>query len=126
MATASSITSVTSGVWQQVRSQQVQRAADQATQEARALQSQASDARAAAERAQDSARSLEIKAGQAQAKANQANMGLKAAESISNAQTQLTEVYTKLPETVAQTNPIVTNVTTTGTENIGTVIDTTA
>lgn len=126
MATASSITSVTSGVWQQVRSQQVQRAADQATLVARALQSQASDARASAERAQDNARSLEIKAGQAQAKANQANMGLKAAESISNTQTQLTEVYSKLPETVAQTSTLVTNVTTTGTENVGTVIDTTA
>jgi methyl-accepting chemotaxis protein len=125
MATVSSTTSVTGGVWQQIRSQQAQRAADQASQVARALQSQASDARAAAQQAQDNARSLEIMAGQAQGKANQARMGLRAAESIGQAQTQMADVYTKLPEMVTQTSPVVANAATT-VESIGTVINTTA
>lgn len=127
MSPVSATTSVTSGMWQQIRSQQAQRAADQASQVARALQSQASDARATAEQAMESARSLEVKANQARMKADQANMGLRASESIGQAQTQMTEMYTKLPETVTQSSPPVSTViATTPTETVGTVVDTTA
>jgi hypothetical protein len=117
-------------MWQQMRSQQAQRAADQATQVARALQSEASDARAAAERAMDGARSLEVKASQARMKADQASMGLRASESMGKAQTQMADTYSKLPETVVQSNPTVsaTSVVTTAApaETVGTVVDTTA
>lgn len=127
MSTVSSTASVTSGMWQQIRSQQAQRAADQAALVARALQSEASDARAAAERAMDGARSLEMKASQARMKADQASMGVRASESMGQAQTQMADTYSKLPETVTQTSPPVSSViATTPTETVGTVVNTTA
>ena len=70
--TATSAVTISQSLWQQLQLQQVQQAATQAQQNARALQEQASDARAAANRAQETARQLEIKASQAQQTANQA------------------------------------------------------
>ncbi|MBI5007681.1 MAG: hypothetical protein HZB95_11245 [Nitrosomonadales bacterium] len=128
MPTASAVTSVTSGMWQQIRSQQAQRAADQASQVARALQSQASDARAAAQQAQENARSIEIRANQAQSKADQASLSVRTAETVGQSQSQIAEVYSKLPEIVVpgSTTTQPTSVTTSSTASVGTVIDTTA
>lgn len=130
MPTTSAVTSVTSGMWQQLRSQQAQRAADQATQVARALQAQASDARAAAQQAQENARSIEIRANQAQSRADQATLNVRTAETVGQAQSQLADVYSKLPEIVvpgtAATQTTDTGASSTSSATVGTVIDTTA
>lgn len=125
----STISSVTSGLWQQIQSQQAQRAAEQAEQVARVLQTQASEARTEAERARDNARSLEIKAGQAQTQAVHARMNVQAAKSFGNMQTQQADVYSRLPEMVTRSSLSVqttTPVAPASAEAVGTVINTTA
>jgi hypothetical protein len=126
----STVSSVTSGLWQQIQSQQAQRAADQAAQVARMLQSQASEARTEAERARDNARSLEIKASQAQTQAVQASMDVLAAKSFGNMQAQQANVYSKLPEMVTRNSTTTVQATAlvapASTETVGTVINTTA
>lgn len=133
MATIASISSPGGAMWQQIQSRQTQREADQAMQVARALQSQASDARASAERAQQSARSLEVKANQALARAAQASAGVELSKSTESMQTKQADVYSKLPETVTRSNPTVPKVdaaaltaTASTTPAVGSVINTTA
>lgn len=117
-------------ITQDLRSQQAQQVADRAAMVARALQSQASDAREEASRAQQTARSLEIKAGQAQDNAAQARMGVQFSKSVGNMQSQQADVYSKLPEMTTQgavaDAPTLNLVSTATSNNVGTIIDTTA
>ena len=134
MTIATSFSSVNSGLWQQLQSQQAQRAADQAIQVASSLQTQARSAKAAAQRAQEAARTLEVNANQAQAQANQALLKAAASQTVGEMQANQAEVYDRLPQMVVQTSPAPAMVpvtapvatTTASTETIGTVIDTTA
>lgn len=78
-----------SGAYVQIQQQQAQRNADQAEQQARALQAQAQSARAVAGRAQEAARSLAVQASQAQGDAAGARRNLSSMESLGGVQAQL-------------------------------------
>jgi type II secretory pathway pseudopilin PulG len=73
----------------QIQQQQAQRNADQAEQQARALQAKAQSARAVAGRAQETARSLAAQASQAQGDASGARQSLSALKSLGEVQAQL-------------------------------------
>lgn len=121
-----------SAMWQQLQTQQAQRAADQAAQTARTLQAQASEARATAQRAQQSARALEVKANQAQDAASQASQNVRSAQSLGEVQTKLSNVYGNLPQAISQNNQAVgataptATTAASSTTAVGTVINTTA
>jgi hypothetical protein len=108
-----------SGIWSQIQQQQAQRNADQAEQQARALQARAREAQSAADRAQENARSLQVESSQAQGEAESARRGLASirsrdefltrlsgqVEKISAALTKPTEVVQ--PSSVAVAQPVV-------------------
>lgn len=68
--------SVNGAIWQQLQQQQAQRAADQAEQNASALQVKAREAQSQAMRAQENARSLKVQYTQAESEAGSARQGL--------------------------------------------------
>ncbi|MDP3538994.1 MAG: hypothetical protein Q8S26_09850 [Azonexus sp.] len=78
-----------SGAWAQVQQLQAQRNADQAAQQASALQSRARAAQSVADRAQENARSLQVQSSQAQGDAQSAKRNLAALDSLGEVQTQL-------------------------------------
>jgi type II secretory pathway pseudopilin PulG len=80
---------ISSGLFAQIQQQQARRNADQADQQARALQSQAQTAQAAANRAQENARSLKVQANQAQGDASSARQNLSSLKSLDETQNQL-------------------------------------
>lgn len=90
-----------SGIWAQLQQQQAQRNADQAEQQARALQSQARQAQTVADRAQENARSLKVQSGQAQGEAENARRGLAAMESIGQVQTQISDLRDQISAELA-------------------------
>jgi hypothetical protein len=92
LTSSSGVQSPGSGIWAQLQQQQAQRNADQAEQQARALQSQARQAQTVADRAQENARSLKVQSGQAQGEAENARRGLAAMESIGQVQTQISDL----------------------------------
>jgi hypothetical protein len=136
--TIESLTSaVGNSIWQQVQSQQSQRAADRAMQEANALQSRAREARTNADRAQQNARSLEASASQAQQKASQISLSMRSDNAAADTNNTLQSYYSSLPQIVAKPAPVsetvapavTTTVASTGSSGsatVGTVIDTTA
>lgn len=139
MANIASISSSAGGaIWQQLQSQQLRQEAEQASQTAQALQSQARSARAAAQRASESARALEVQASQAQSDAAQASMNVQRSQSVGEMQTKLDDVYARLPQMVtrgstpsAQTpvqipTPTVAVSASSTEPTVGTVINTTA
>lgn len=91
MAISSSLTGpgLNSPGFVQIQQQQAQRNADQAEQQARALQARAQSARAVAGRAQEAARSLALQASQAQGEASGARQSLSAMKSLGEVQAQL-------------------------------------
>ena len=108
IGSATSSSSVSQSIVQQLRLQEARRAADEAQFKAQALQAQANDAQQTADREQERARSLRVDASQAQAQAGQASQGLKAIQSLSQLTTSLSNVYTEVAkaqqEIPAQTN----------------------
>lgn len=99
MVIGSSTSATQSGLqsaWQQMQVQQAQRNADQAEQNARALQAQAGEARRSANRAQETARSLEVQSGQAQVDADRAQQGVAAFRSEGKALSNLAGAYDKI------------------------------
>lgn len=85
----SSSQSLSGAVWAQLQQQQAQRAADQAEQNARALQVKARDAESQAARAQENARTIKVKYTQAEAEVGQANQNLASLESVGQLQAGL-------------------------------------
>jgi hypothetical protein len=88
---ASSAQSIAPAVWQTLQMQQAQRNADQARQNARALQSEAAQAQASADQADQQARAIGRAALQAQFVATQADQNLTTAQFGSQIQTQITQ-----------------------------------
>ena len=84
--------------WQQMQVQQAQRNADQAEQNARALQAQAGNARRSADRAQENARSLEVQSSQAQAYADRAQQGVATYRSEVQTVSKLAGAYDKVSQ----------------------------
>jgi hypothetical protein len=100
IASTSSSQAISSGIFAQIQQQQAQRNADQAENQARALQGQARDAQAVASRAQDNARSLKIQSEQAQGEAADARQGLSTAKSYGESKAKLSDVLTRVNETL--------------------------
>lgn len=93
------------GIWGQIQQQQAQRNADQAEQQARALQARAQQAQAVADRAQENARSLKVQSGQAQDTAESARRGVVALKSRDDMLAQLDQRLAKVVEAVAPQQP---------------------
>jgi threonyl-tRNA synthetase len=91
-AAASSVQSLAPAIWQTLQMQQAQRNADQARQNAQALQSEASQAQSAADRADQQARAIGREAQQAQFVSTQADQNLTTAKSGQQVQTQITRL----------------------------------
>lgn len=116
-----------SGAAYQLQLQQTQRAAEQARQFARSLQTQASDAQAEADRAEQNANSLKIKAGRAQTTADQAAQNLQTVYTINQVKPILSNAYTRIAESQAQQNSTTpAPVTVSAAPTVGTHIDITA
>lgn len=101
-----------SGIWSQIQQQQAQRNADQAEQQARALQARAREAQSTADRAQENARSLKVQSGQAQGEAESARRGLASLQSRDNMLTRLGSQVERVaaalttPTEVVQPSPV--------------------
>ncbi len=83
-------------MWAQLQQQQAQRAADQAEQKARSLQSQARDAESVAIRAQENARSLKVQSDQAEGEASNARMNVVSQQSRSELSSQFADWHQQL------------------------------
>jgi len=88
----SSVQSPTSGLCAQIQQQQAHRNADQAEQQASALQAEAQSAQSVADRAQENARSLKVESNQAQGEAVQARRGLATLQSVGEVQNQFSDL----------------------------------
>jgi len=101
LTSSSGVQSPGSGIWAQVQQQQAQRNADQAEQQARALQSRARAAQSVADQAQENARSLKVQSGQAQGAAESARRGLAARESLGEVQTRINSLREQISAELA-------------------------
>lgn len=101
LTSSSGVQSPASGIWAQLQQQQAQRNADQAEEQARALQSRARQAQTVADRAQENARSLKVQSGQAQGEAENARRGLAAMASIGEVQTQISSLRDQISAELA-------------------------
>ncbi len=108
---ASGAQSASSGLWAQLQLQQARRNADQAEQQAAALQAQAQSAQSVADRAQENARSLQVESQQARGDASQARLNLATLNSVGEVQSQLGELQTQISQ-VLQSAPRVATTTT--------------
>ncbi len=109
VTSGTSIQGAGGGFLAQIQQQQAQRNADQAAQQARALQSRAQAAQSVANRAQESARSLKVEAGQAQSDAASARQGLAAMKSLGEVQTQFADLRQQISDVLANPSPVSTN-----------------
>jgi len=100
IAASAGLASPGAGVWSQIQQQQAKRNADQAEQQARALQSQARQAQSVADRAQENARSLKLESSQARVDADNARRGAVAMKSLNETQQGIGELRTRLAEAV--------------------------
>lgn len=131
VSSASGAQLASSGLWAQLQLQQARRNADQAEQQAAALQAQARSAQSVADRAQESARSLQVQSRQAQGDASQARLNLATLNSVGEVQSQLGELKTQISK-VLQSEPLVATTTTaapvvnTSGQQTGTLVNVTA
>ncbi|MGB4062252.1 MAG: hypothetical protein WBK19_00320 [Azonexus sp.] len=131
VSSASGAQSASGGLWAQLQLQQARRNADQAEQQAAALQAQARSAQSVADRAQESARSLQVQSRQAQGDASQARLNLATQSSVGEVQSQLGELKTQISK-VLQSEPLVVTATTaapvvnTSGQQTGTLVNVTA
>jgi chromosome segregation ATPase len=117
-----------SAVWAQLQQQQAQRAADQAEQNARALQVRARDAESQAQQAQERARTIKVEYDQAEGKAGDAKQNVAALTSVQQLQDGMQAVRQRiasstLTPSAASSAPAVVNVYG---QQTGTVINVTA
>jgi hypothetical protein len=121
-----------SGIWGQVQQQQAQRNADQAEQQARALQARARQAQSAADQAQVTAQSLKSQSSQAQGSAESARRGLVAMKSRDDMLVQLDQQVAKVAAAVvpapqvAAVEPAAQPVTNAFGQTTGTLVNVTA
>lgn len=98
VSSAAGAQSASSGLWAQLQLQQARQAADQAEQQAAALQARAQSAQTVADRAQENARSLQVQSRQAQGDASQARLNLASQDVASQVQTQLGDLKAQISE----------------------------
>lgn len=117
---------VAQSAWKLLQLEQAKQFAERAAQNARALQSKASDAQSQAERAQENARTLRVEANQAQGIAVQADRSVRSTESASQIGPQIVREVTQAVQ-AKEAAPIQTQPTVnTQGETVGTVINVTA
>ena len=87
----------------QLQLQQAQRAADQAEQKARTLQSRAQEAQTIADREQETARQLQVRSDQAQQEAGNARQGVVEMKSLRQVQTGYTQIRQQISQVIKQT-----------------------
>lgn len=100
VSASSGLQSPGSGIWGQIQQQQAQRNADQAEQQARALQARARQAQVVADQAQENASSLKVQSNQAQDAAESAQRGLLAMKSRDDMLVQLNQQVGQVVDTV--------------------------
>jgi chromosome segregation ATPase len=98
VSSASGAQSASSGLWAQIQLQQARQNADQAEQQAAALQSKAQAAQRVADRAQEDARSLQVASRQAQGDASQARLDLAKQDSVGKIQGQLSDLKSQITQ----------------------------
>lgn len=131
VTSASGAQSASGGLWAQLQLQQARRNADQAEQQASALQAQARSAQSVADRAQENARSLQVQSRQAQGDAGQARLNLANLNSVGEVQNQLSDLKTQIskvlqPEPLAATATATAPVVNTSGQQTGTLVNVTA
>jgi hypothetical protein len=107
VSASSGMQSPGSGIWGQIQQQQAQRNADQAEQQARALQARARQAQVVADQARENASSLKVQSSQAQDTAESARRGLAAMKSRDDMLVQLDQRVGKVAEAVNWQSPVV-------------------
>jgi len=107
VSASSGLQSPGSGIWGQIQQQQAQRNADQAEQQARALQARARQAQVVADQAQENASSLKVQSSQAQGTAESARRGLVAMKSQDDMLVQLNQQVGQVVDAVATQSPAV-------------------
>jgi len=120
---------VTQSAWKSLQLQQAKQFAERAAQNARTLQSKASNAQNQADRAQETARTMKVDANEAQSVAVQADRGVSATESSSQIGPQIIKEVTQAAQAQVTATPVQTQTaptTNTQGETIGTVINVTA
>lgn len=125
---ASGAQSASGGLWAQLQLQQARRNADQAEQQAAALQAQARSAQSVADSAQENARSLQVQSRQAQGDASQARLNLATQNSVGEVQSQLGNLRTQIAD-VLQSDILSTTaapVVNTSGQQTGTLVNVTA
>ena len=126
VTSASGAQSASSGLWAQLQLQLARRTADQAEQQASALQAQARSAQSVADRAQENARSL-----QAQGDASQARLDLANRSAVGEVQSQLSDLQTQIGKVLESGAPIASATTSapvvnTSGQQTGTLVNVTA
>jgi predicted exporter len=106
VSASSGLQSPGSGIWGQIQQQQAQRNADQAEQQARALQARARQAQVVADQAQENASSLKVQSSQAQGTAESARRGLVAMKSQDDMLVQLNKQVGQVVDAVATQAPV--------------------
>lgn len=133
VSASSGLQSPGSGIWGQIQQQQAQRNADQAEQQARALQARARQAQVVADQAQETASSLKVQSSQAQGTAESAQRGLVAMKSRDDMLVQLNQQVGQVADAVVKQSPAVQveavapqPVTNTSGQTTGTLVNVTA
>lgn len=133
VSASSGLQSPGSGIWGQIQQQQAQRNADQAEQQARALQARARQAQVVADQAQENASSLKVQSSQAQGTAENARRGLVAMKSRDDMLVQLNQQVGQVADVVAKQSPAIQvetaapqPVTNTSGQTTGTLVNVTA
>jgi chromosome segregation ATPase len=120
------------GLWAQIQLQQARRNADQAEQQATALQAQAQSAQTVADRAQENARSLQVQSRQAQGDASHARLNLATQGSVGKVQSQLGDLRAQISKVLqsdtlsASATAVAAPVVNTSGQQTGTVVNVTA
>lgn len=131
VSSASGAQTASGGLWAQLQLQQARRNADQAEQQAAALQAQARSAQSVADRAQENARSLQVQSRQAQGNASEARLNLQTLNSVGEVQSQLSDLKTQITqvlqsEPLGTTAPTAAPVVNTSGQQTGTLVNVTA
>ena len=131
VTSASGAQSASSGLWAQLQLQLARRTADQAEQQASALQAQARSAQSVADRAQENARSLQVQSRQAPGDASQARLDLANRSAVGEVQSQLSDLQTQIGKVLESGAPIASATTSapvvnTSGQQTGTLVNVTA
>lgn len=123
MPSVSGILGGSGGVWAQLQQQQAERAADQAEQKARTLESQARSAQVDADRAVEKARSLGVQSEQANGDVQEARRGLVALDALREVRSGFDDLRQQIGEILEPVAPSSTDSVSVTEQRVGSLID---